>query len=328
MRIDTHERLASLFWRTFGANAIVFIAAAMLLVFTPFTISFPTTLDQAAIIAGGTAVLVLINLALVRRSLEPVRALADTMRSVDPLKPGARVQLDSGDRDITNLVASFNDMLGRLETERRASAHRELSATDAEQRRIAGELHDEIGQQLTLLLLLLANAQADADPQTAARLQEARDVAHHTLDDLRAVVARLRPEALDRLGLRNGLHGLVDRIEKATEAGVTCSIGEVPDDIAPVISLVVYRVAQEALTNAVKHAAANAIVVELGSEPSGALRLRVADDGRGFDPSDGRVDAAGLRWMAERALLIGADLELASSRQGTTVTLTVPSPHA
>ncbi|HZE04504.1 MAG TPA: ATP-binding protein, partial [Solirubrobacteraceae bacterium] len=231
------------------------------------------------------------------------------------------------DQELSDLVASFNEMLDRLETERRASAHREAQATDAEQRRIAGELHDEIGQRLTVLLLMLANTQADADLETSARLQDTRDLAHEILDDLKDVVGRLRPTALDELGIANALTALATTIERQTGITIVRRLQDAGGEIPPIERLVVYRVAQEALTNAVRHASGSIIHLELEHEES-CLRLRVRDHGSGLPEAPAGERGRGLTWMAERALLIGGTLDLQSSTGGTTVTLTVPHTPA
>jgi len=314
---------ASLFWRVFGLNALVFIIAGLVLAVSPLTVSWPITLAQATTLVAGVAVMLLINLALMRRSFAPLTRLASTMREIDPLKPGQRVRLRAHDRELSDLVASFNEMLDRLETERRESAHREANATDAEQRRIAGELHDEIGQRLTVLLLMLANTQADADQETALKLQGARDLAHDILDDLKDVVSRLRPAALDELGIGNALTALATTIERQTGITIIRRLQHGNGKIPPVESLVVYRVAQEALTNAVRHAPGSTVHLELEHDEAG-LRLRVRDRGPGLPDRHASERGRGLTWMAERALLIGGTLDVQSSAAGTTVTLTVP----
>lgn len=327
MRFRRKSQL-SLFWRVFGANAAVLIAAGLALALSPVTVSSPITLQEATTLVAGIALMLLINLALMRRSFAPLSTLAATMRRVDPLRPGQRIQFATHDRELTDLVASFNDMLDRLEDERRASAHREVQAQDVEQRRIAGELHDEIGQRLTVLLLMLANAQADADAATRRRLQEARDLAHEILEDLRGVVRRLRPEALDQLGITQALISLAQTIEDRGSVRITRRLQPLHATPSPVASLIIYRVAQEALTNAVRHAPGSPVELELEEQPDGGLRLRVSDQGPGLPVAQSPVQGFGLRWMAERAVLIGATLELDSSTAGTTLTLTVPSVQA
>jgi len=317
---------ASLFWRVFGLNALVFIVAGLLLAVSPLTVSSPITLPEATTLTAGIAVMLLINLELMRRSFAPLSRLASTMRSIDPLKPGQRVHLQAPDRELAELVASFNEMLDRLETERRASARREAQATDAEQRRIAAELHDEIGQRLTVLLLMLANAQADTDQRTAQRLADARSLAHEILDDLRSVVLRLRPAALDQLGVTNALAALARTIQLQTDTEVNQRVDQLNGEIPPILGLVIYRIAQEAMTNAVRHAPGSAIELELGQDEQ-CLRLRVSDHGPGIPDRQTQARRTGLRSMAERALLVGGTLDLDSSPAGTTVTLTVPHPE-
>jgi two-component system sensor histidine kinase UhpB len=316
-------RSSSLYWRLFGSNALVLIVAALALALSPATVSFPIRLDEAIILAGGILVILVINLVLMRRLLSPLGTLASTMRRVDPLAPGERVRLELHDRELAGLVASFNEMLERVEGERRSSALREAQARDDEQRRIAGELHDEIGQRLTVLLLQLANAQTDADQQTVVRLQDARDLAHEILDDLRAVVAGLRPAALDELGLTQGLSALASGIERRTGVSIVQHLDSIELDLPQVSSTVVYRVAQEALTNAVRHATGSPVRLELKQQADGSLRLRVADEGPGIPEDPQRNGGMGLRWMAERALLIGGTLAIETSPAGTTVTLNV-----
>lgn len=316
-------RTASLFWRVFGLNALVFIIAGLLLALSPLTVSSPITLGQATTLVAGIAVMLLIDLVLLRRSLAPLGELAATMRRIDPLRPGQRVPLVPRDRELCELVASFNEMLDRLEAERRVSAHREAQATDAEQRRIAAELHDEIGQRLTVLLLMLANAEADAEPEIGRRLREARRLTHEIVEDLHDVVVRLRPPVLDELGLSNALTALTRTIEQQAATPVNAQIGKLHGELSPVLSLVVYRIAQEALTNAVRHAAGSAIELAL-TQNENEICLRVADQGPGLGDGDPQRRGSGLRSMAERALLVGGALRIDSSPAGTVVRLNVP----
>jgi two-component system sensor histidine kinase UhpB len=319
----SRSRPASLFWRVFGLNAVVFVSAGLLLALSPATVSSQITLSEATMLFAGIAGMLLINLALMRRSFAPLTDLATTMRRIDPLKPGQRVRFQAHDRELSELVASFNEMLDRLESERQASARREAQATDAEQRRIAAELHDEIGQRLTVLLLMLAHAEADANPITAARLDEVRLLAHEILDDLRSVVVRLRPAALDELGITNALTTLARTFEHQAGAPIVRDLHEPDGDVSPIVNLVVYRVAQEAMTNAVRHAPGSSIRLELTQDAESVL-LRVQDSGPGITDAEADVSGSGLRFMAERAVLVGGRLDLDSTPAGTTVTLTVP----
>jgi two-component system sensor histidine kinase UhpB len=208
-------------------------------------------------------------------------------------------------------------MLDRLEAERRESARRALAAQEEERRRIARELHDEVGQALTAVLLQLDRAEADGE--AGERIEEAREAARATLEEVRAIARNLRPEALDDLGLAAAVRQLCNDAERA---GVLVE-REIAADVQldPEVEVVVYRVAQEAITNALRHSGAERVRVTL-SPAGGGAELRVADDGRGRGE---KREGAGLRGMRERAVLAGGVLEVVSPPAGgTCVTLRVP----
>jgi len=241
------------------------------------------------------------------------------MREVDPLAPGRRARLPDYPAEVAELGAAFDQMLERLEQERRESARRALSAQEDERLRIARELHDEVGQALTAVLLQLDRAQAGIAGEPGERIREARETALATLEEVRAIARNLRPEALDDLGLAAALRQLcveAERtgvlVERGIASGVTLDRGA---------EVVVYRVAQEAVTNALRHAGAERIALTL--KVDGAVTvLGVRDDGRGIAHA---VEGAGVRGMRERALLVGGTLDVADAPGGgTSVTLRLP----
>jgi len=304
----------SLLWRVFAINAAGLTAATLALVVTPLTVSFPVALTELVVLAAGLVALLVVNLALLRRVFAPLDRLSRFMGEVDPLRPGSRAPAVDGDPDIARLTAAFNDMVERLESERRDSALRALAAQENERRRIARELHDEVGQALTAAMLRLDRADAG----------EAKEGLREALEEVRDIAARLRPEALDDLGLRNALRGLVASVARDARVDVVPEIDPHLPPLTPEQELVVYRVAQEALTNALRHAEATALRCVLHAEGDEVV-LVVEDDGRGFEPSL-VVGTSGIRGMRERVLLVRGRLEINSTPAGggTTVRLRMP----
>jgi two-component system, NarL family, sensor histidine kinase UhpB len=301
----------SLLARVFLANAAVLLAITLLLLFSPIEISYPVTETQSIILVTGFVVSLAVNLVLLRRVIGPLRRLTEMMRSVTPLEPGRRLPLTGGDADVRALTSAFNEMLERLETERRESGRLAIGAQEEERRRVARELHDEVGQVLTSVILQLDDG-------------EAREAVRHSLEDVRRIAQELRPEVLDDLGLQSALRELCTaaaatglRVERRLE------VGDVP--LRPEVEMVVYRVAQEALTNVMRHSGATEVLVSL-EIVGGALRLIVRDNGRGLD--EGTAErGAGLAGMAERALHVGGRVTIASSASGTEVRLEIPVPE-
>jgi two-component system sensor histidine kinase UhpB len=154
-----------LLWRVFATNAVVLAVATLLLVLTPATVSFPIALAELVVLVGGLGAMLALDLALLRRALGPLRRLTATMRRVDPLRPGGRAAVSTSDPDVAELTEAFNEMLDRLELERRESALRALSAQEGERGRIARELHDEVGQVLTAVVLQLDRVHRGVDAQ-------------------------------------------------------------------------------------------------------------------------------------------------------------------
>ena len=308
-----------LLWRIFVGNAIVLGVATLALVLTPVTVSFPAAERELLVLAGGFAVMLVVNYVLLRRAVTPLRRLASVMREVDPLAPGRRARLPGAPAEVAELGAAFDQMLERLEQERRDSARRALGAQEGERLRIARELHDEVGQALTAVLLQLDRAQAGIDGESGERIREARETARETLEEVRGIARNLRPEALDDLGLAAALRQLCLEAERAgvlVERAITAGLSLDPD-----AEVVVYRVAQEAMTNALRHASAERIRLILQRD-AGTTVLRVEDDGRGTAVA---AEGAGVRGMRERAVLVGGTLELtAVPGGGTSVALRLP----
>jgi len=306
-----------LFWRIFLLNAIVLVVAALLLL-GPVTVSTPVLVTEAAVLVAGLSAMLIANAVVLRVSLAPLQRLTRAMSTIDLLRPGRR--LEAGGRpEIAKLITTFNAMLDRLGAERAASAAHALSAQEAERHRIAQELHDEVGQTLTAVLLELKHVADHAAPPVRGELREAQETTRASLDEIRRIARRLRPGPLEELGLASALRSLATEFTTPGLA-VTCHLDPGLPPLGHEAELVVYRVAQESLTNTARHAAARHARLTLHSIPAG-VRMRVGDDGRGIQ---GMPEGSGIRGMRERALLIGADFELTSPEGGTEVRLTIP----
>jgi signal transduction histidine kinase len=207
-----------------------------------------------------------------------------------------------------------------------------IAAQEAERTRVARDLHDEVGQSLTsvILTLRLLEASLEATPGDMhgplTRVAEVRDLANDTLRQVRRLVFELRPPALDDLGLVAAVRRLVGEITYRHAVAVdlvTAGLDDAPR-FRPEVETTVYRVIQEALTNMVRHSGTDAGSVILAYGPDG-LRAVVEDEGVGFHPELTTLASFGLRGMAERAELVGGALRITSAPgSGTAVVLEVP----
>jgi two-component system sensor histidine kinase UhpB len=316
-------RRFSLYTRVLAVNAGVLIAATTFLALTPATVSIPRGLGEGLVLLLGLTVIVVANAFLLRVSFGPLARLVRMMRTTDLLVPGQRLQV-SGGAEVRQVIQTFNEMLDRLESERQRSNRRAHTAQEAERRRIGQELHDEIGQRLTAILLQISQAAPAGDDQARAALEEAQELTRATLDEVGRIAWQLRPGILEDLGLVRALESLASTTADTSSLDIRLKIDAAAGDTAlgTEAELVVFRVAQESLTNALRHARATHAAVELRRGP-GVLVLRVADDGQGLQGTES--EGAGLRGMRERALLVGATLMIESlPGAGTSVELAVP----
>jgi two-component system sensor histidine kinase UhpB len=215
-------------------------------------------------------------------------------------------------------------MMRRLEAERRRAGSASLRAQEEERARVARDLHDEVNQSLTGLLLRLEAAREAAPPELEGEIAETKALANQAMTELLSLARQLRPTALDDLGLAAAIGGQVEQLGRGEVDARLSTEGDF-SDLGDDAQLVVYRVAQEALSNAARHSGAGRIQVQLTRTETGGVVLDVADNGRGFafDQAEGGLGIAGMR---ERALLVGGDLTIESRpNHGTTVRLTVPA---
>jgi two-component system sensor histidine kinase UhpB len=318
---------SSLLTRTVLAGAAVLALSFALLAFTPVQVSTTIHPDQAAILFGGMVAMIAIQTLLVRRALSPLRRLSHEMRQIDLRRPRYLLSEtpDQGP-EIAAFVAAFNEMVERLAEERRRSARAALLGQESERLRVARELHDEVGQSLTAVALEVERLGSGASGTAEARLKALTTELQKTLDDVRRIGRELRPEALDDLGLVNALIALVSRIDRQTDLRITRALGADLPALDSEQELVVYRVAQEALTNAVRHADAQSARLELDREGTEVV-LGVSDDGSGL-PDRSTGSGQGIEGMRERAMLVGASLEVGpQAGGGTRVRLALPVPR-
>ena len=314
-----HRR--SLYWRVFAVNAGLLSAVALLLLLSPVEIDAPITPLQALIILSGLVITVIANAVLLRRVVAPLARLARRMESVDLLRPGQRLPVDRGD-EIGRVLAAFNRMLDRLERERQQSGRRVLAAQEAERIGIARDLHDEIGQLLTAVLLQL-NSIAETAPTHRVEIDRAREAVRRALDEVRRISRELRPEMLEQLGLVSALTELSTTFARASGVSVERRFDIPLPRFSPDTELAVYRIAQESLTNVARHSDAAHVWIALAHGLDSVV-LRVVDDGCGFGGVP--VEHGGLRSMRERALSIGGALAIEEGAGGgVEVRLEVPA---
>ncbi len=282
---------------------------------------------EAAMVLGlAVALTVLFNMFLLQRRFRPLERLVDEMERADLSRPGANLREPhefGGPEEVERLHRTFRRMLERLETERRRTSSAALAAQEEERSRIARDLHDEVNQSLTGLLLRLEALRSHAPAELAQELNDTKVLANQAMEELLALARQLRPTALDDLGLKAALAGNVEELNSSS--GISASFEAEGDfsDLPADSQLVLYRVAQEALSNAAQHADAENVLVKL-ARSDGHADLTISDDGHGFT-FDQTSRGLGLGGMRERALLVGGDLRIESRPQvGTRVRLRVP----
>jgi two-component system sensor histidine kinase UhpB len=319
----------SLLSQILALNLLMVTAGILVAIFTAgFDFSIEDQRWQFAVLAMALLLTFLLNTLLLRRRFEPFERLLAMMERVDLSRPGRRLEIDSEmagvSTDIQRLAATFNRMLVRLENERRRSGELVVRAQEEERKRIARDLHDEVNQSLTALLLRIEAVAQDAPPHLRDQLEETRRLADQAMGELLDLARQLRPTALDDHGLVAALRTHVRDFDRRGPARVSFWADPRVGELSPDVQVVVYRVAQEALVNAARHSGATRMEVSL--EPGDSMvRLTVSDNGSGFAFAE-EGKGLGLSGMRERALLVGGKLDIDSRPgRGTTVTLEVPA---
>lgn len=343
-----------LFWRLLSVNLVVVLGGALIgtwltqrLVlsgtFTPITHGL-LVLAALCLSAGLTMVLL-------RETFKPIRSLREATQAFNAGDHRARAKVTSlTDPDVAALVTEINALWDRLEADAATIrdnteqmerlAAQVISAQEEERRRVARELHDEAGQALTAVIIGLERGLAsmpdsyasDLPVQPRQLISNLRDLAAQTLDEVRKLALELRPSVLDDLGLVAALRQYVRTTEE--RSGLTTHLTvigldetEGGDRLPPALETALFRIAQEALTNAIRHARAQTVQVRL-RRADGAITLEVRDDGIGLpalSPATGDDKHLGMFGMRERARLLGGDFHAAPvSPRGTLVQVRVP----
>ena len=200
-------------------NGAVFAAALALLVVSPATVSHQVTVSELAVLAAGLAVIVATNAALLHSTLAPLDRLVQLLDTFEASETGRRFP-SRGGGVAARLAQSFNDLLDRLDAERATRNVRELAVQEAERQRIAQELHDEVGQRLTVVLLGIKRALNTAPAEAAEELRLVQDNARTSLEEVRRVARGLRPGVLEDLGLVPALGAMVHELMAQTPLDV------------------------------------------------------------------------------------------------------------
>ena len=276
------------------------------------------------LLAMSIVLVLLLNMLLLRRRFSPLEALIDRIERTDPAQPADFDAPPSTVDEVERLATSFRRLLRRIDDERRRSGRLVLRAQEEERRRLARDLHDEVNQALTAILLRLEALSQDADPELAGHLDELKSLVSQAMDELLKLARQLRPAALDDLGLIAALEGQLTRFSEQTGIQTSLRASGEPGSVGEDQQTVIYRVVQEALSNAAQHSGAKHIDFDLQIFPSHGVELRVSDDGRGFDTRRAG-NGLGLGGMAERARLVGGELSIRSEPgHGTRVRLYIP----
>ncbi len=278
---------------------------------------------QFALLAAAIVLALASNLMMLRRRFSPLERLIERVEAIDPAQPSSLDAEETGVTEVGRLTASFSRLLERIDAEQRRSGRLVLRAQEEERKRLARDLHDEVNQALTALLLRLEALSQNAPAELEGEISELKSLVNQAMEELLQLARQLRPTALDD-------HGLVPAVDTQLKrfSGQTGIRGELktfgdPSRLNEDQEIVVYRVAQESLSNVAQHSGASRVEVNLAAR-DGGVTLRVRDDGRGFDSfTPGR--SLGLNGMAERARLVGGSLDVQSAPgDGTTVILHIP----
>src|SRR3954454_22266648 len=278
-------------------------------------------------IAISILLLLGINMLLLRRRFSPLETLIARLEEIDPAQPDTQFVVPRTTvEEVERLAITFRRLLRRIEDERRRSGRLVLRAQEEERRRLARDLHDEVNQALTAILLRLQALSEDAPSELDEQIAALKTLVNQAMEELLRLARQLRPASLDDLGLIAAIDGQIARFSEQSGIQTALHHEGAPEALTDDQQTVIYRVVQEALSNAAQHSGATFVDFDLRVFPSHGVELRVRDNGQGFDSSASHDGGSiGLSGMAERARLVGGELTVTSSPgAGTRVRLYIP----
>ncbi len=331
----------SLFEKVILGNSILLVSEALAgLWVTSHSLETHHYLIDTSFIVVATLLILLTNTLLLRASFRPLFTLLTTIREISKGKTDARANLVASDSEVGELAHAFNTMLDKLEAARREQTMLIIQAQEEEQRRIALELHDEAGQNLTALLIHteLLHQRIQAFPTTAiseqAQGQLTRDLTQvntltqQTLEGIRVLAQQLRPSVLDDLGLAAAFRWLAEDSRQRLHLTIDLTIDGVEGThekkrLPSAHEIALFRIAQESLTNIARHAHAQHVSLSLIQHRS-SIVVCIRDNGDGYDTEQTKT-GLGIFGMRERAALLGGTLTILSYKgEGTTVEAILP----
>lgn len=312
-----------------GANVLIVIVAVTVAI----TSHAGSGGDQqmVALLSGALLIALAVNGLLVRLALQPLQKLEETAERVSRGDVNARVpQSAIADRDMERVGRTLNQLLDNLVSDRqrmRRLAAEVIRTGDRERARVAHELHDSTAQGLAAVVLQLSAVARDSEePGIASRLETIKELAADVMEEVRLLAHTVYPRVLDNLGLQAALEKLAREASRSDPTlEITVNADEGARGVSQTYAVVLYQVAQEGVSNALKHGAPRAIEIKLEATER-AARLEIADDGIGFDPAEtGQRRGMGLFALRERLSLVDGELDVVSRPgSGTRIVASVP----
>src|SRR5687768_17164839 len=278
------KKRESLSGQIVAANLLLVVAAL-------FAASAASSLDlklhdqrlQFALLAMTGILALLLNILMLQRRLNPLDELIREIEAIDPSDPSSfEAPSEEPVQEVERLAVAFAKLLERIEAERRRAGRLQLRAQEEERKRVARDLHDEVNQALTAILLRLEALTQIAPPRLRDELRETKTLANQAMDELLQLARQLRPTALDDHGFVPAIEEQLRRFKAQHGIGTQLTTAGALDDLGNDQQLVLYRVTQEALNNIARHARAENVTVGI-TRQDGTVALEVSDDGAGFE---------------------------------------------